>query len=429
MTAVSDRRVLVCCNSAEGHARPMVAVADAFVRHGWRVRVLTGATFRGRVEAIGAEFLELPPAADVQGDEVRSERAAGLRALNEGATAAFLTPAPAAWAALSAALSAEPADVVATELAFVGAAGVAGLPPEARPMTVVCGVVPLGISSPDVAPFGLGVPPMPGPLNRVRNRLLTVLATRVLLAPLHREADRTLRAIGAAPLGGRFFMDFVLAADLVAQFTVPSFEYPRRDSPAHLRFYGPVSRGVRSTLPLPSWWDRLDGRPVVHVSQGTVANNDFGELIGPTFAALGNEDLQLVVTTGGPPVSSLPTLPPNAFAAEFIPYDRLLPRTDVFVTNGGYGGLHYAMEHGVPVVVAGDTEDKPETAARAAWSGIGVNLGTGRPSPKAIRRAVRRVLADPRHAAASARIGEAIRASRGADGLVDDIEVLVGQRP
>ncbi|MCU1472013.1 MAG: hypothetical protein JWQ92_81 [Amnibacterium sp.] len=400
----------------------MVAVADAFVRHGWRVRVLSGAPLRSRAEAVGAEFVELPAAGDVHDEEAHSERRAGLKALNEGATAAFLTPAPAAWAALEAALEAEPAELVVAELAFVGAAGIAGLPAESRPTAVVCGVVPLGISSPDVAPFGLGLAPMRGPLNRARNRVLTRLATRVLLAPMHREADRTLAAIGAAPLDGRFFMDFVLAADLFAQFTVPAFEYPRRDLPPNVRFYGPVSRGVTSTTPLPTWWDELDNRPIVHVSQGTVANGDFGELVAPTFAALGNEDVQIVVTTGGPPVSALPAMPPNAFAAEFIPYDRLLPRTDVFVTNGGYGGLHYAMEYGVPVVVAGDTEDKPENAARVAWSGIGIDLRTGRPSARRIRHAVRRVLADPGYMTASARIGAAIRWSRGADGLVDDLE-------
>ena len=121
-------------------------------------------------------------------------------------------------------------------------------------------------------------------------------------------------------------------------------------------------------------------------------------------------------------------MPPNAFAAEFVPYDRLLPRTDVFVTNGGYGGLHYAMEYGVPVVVAGDTEDKPETAARSAWSGIGVDLGTGRPTGAAVRRGVRKVLGDPTYAARSAELGAAIRASRGADGLVIDVERRLSAR-
>ena len=52
------------------------------------------------------------------------------------------------------------------------------------------------------------------------------------------------------------------------------------------------------------------------------------------------------------------------------------------VTNGGYGGVQFALAHGVPLVVAGDHEDKPETAARVAGSGVGRNLKTGRPTPR-----------------------------------------------
>ena len=65
------------------------------------------------------------------------------------------------------------------------------------------------------------------------------------------------------------------------------------------------------------------------------------------------------------------------------------------VTNGGYGGVQYALAHGVPLVVAGVSEDKPEVAARVHWSGTGINLRTGRPTQPAIRAAVRSVLQDP----------------------------------
>jgi hypothetical protein len=41
------------------------------------------------------------------------------------------------------------------------------------------------------------------------------------------------------------------------------------------------------------------------------------------------------------------------------------------VTNGGYGGVQQALANGVPLVVAGDSEDKPEVAARVRWSGTG----------------------------------------------------------
>ena len=66
------------------------------------------------------------------------------------------------------------------------------------------------------------------------------------------------------------------------------------------------------------------------------------------------------------------------------------------VTNGGYGAVQRALSTGVPLVVAGKTEDKPEVAARVAWSGAGVNLKTGTPEPRAIRAAVRKILGDGR---------------------------------
>ena len=50
------------------------------------------------------------------------------------------------------------------------------------------------------------------------------------------------------------------------------------------------------------------------------------------------------------------------------------------VTNGGYGAVQRALTTGVPLVVAGDTEDKPEVAARVEWFGAGVNLRTGAPT-------------------------------------------------
>ena len=86
-------------------------------------------------------------------------------------------------------------------------------------------------------------------------------------------------------------------------------------------------------------------------------------------------------------------LPANVRLERFVPHDLLLPHVDVMVTNGGYGGVQQALANGVPLVVAGDSEDKPEVAARVQWSGTGVNLHTGRPSPAMVARAVRRVLA------------------------------------
>jgi UDP:flavonoid glycosyltransferase YjiC (YdhE family) len=79
-----------------------------------------------------------------------------------------------------------------------------------------------------------------------------------------------------------------------------------------------------------------------------------------------------------------------------VSYRKLLPRTSVMVTNGGYGGVQLALSYGVPLVVWGTTEDKPEVAARVAWSGAGLRLSRLHvPRAKEVRRAVREVLTVP----------------------------------
>jgi len=74
------------------------------------------------------------------------------------------------------------------------------------------------------------------------------------------------------------------------------------------------------------------------------------------------------------------------------------------VTNGGYGAVQKALSRGVPLVVAGVTEDKPEVAARVAWCGAGVNLRTGTPTAAAVATAVRAVLAADRYRVAARRL-------------------------
>ena len=66
----------------------------------------------------------------------------------------------------------------------------------------------------------------------------------------------------------------------------------------------------------------------------------------------------------------------------------------MYITNGGYGGTQQALAAGVPVVVAGVTEDKPAVAARVAQHGLGIDLRTGTPTPEAVAAAVQAVLKD-----------------------------------
>ena len=100
----------------------------------------------------------------------------------------------------------------------------------------------------------------------------------------------------------------------------------------------------------------------------------------------------------GRPIDAIPgPIPGNARLASYLPFEWMLPKVDVFVTNGGYGSVNQAMSFGIPLVTAGLTEDKADVNARVAWSGVGIDLATNEPTPQALREAIRTVLDKPNY--------------------------------
>ena len=423
--------ILICTVPIHGHVTPLLAVARYFVEQGHSVRFLTGSRFATTVRETGARHIPLPGSADFDDRIDLNDRFPGRAALSGVDAIAFdvlelfTRPAMAQYNAVVSAHASEPIDAMLADPAFAGASLVLGKSRDARPAVVMCGVLPLSLASCDTAPFGMGVPPMPGSIGRLRNKLLSALAARVL-APAQRHADDMHRQVFGVPMPGPI-LDWARRAEGITQFTVPEFEYPRSDAPSTLHFVGPISASG-SSAPRPAWWRDLDGtRPVVHVTQGTIANKDFNQLIGPTLQALANEDVIVVVATGGRPLTSLPPLPGNARAAEFLNYDELLPKTDVFVTNAGYGGVQYALRYGVPIVASGGLEDKPEVGARIAWSGVGRRLRRVSPRPSEVRDAVREILQDDRYRRAAAAMAERMACSGGLGALGSIVESVTSQ--
>jgi len=74
-----------------------------------------------------------------------------------------------------------------------------------------------------------------------------------------------------------------------------------------------------------------------------------------------------------------------------------MPKVDVFVTNGGYGSVNHALSEGVPIVIAGTTDDKAFTSARVEWTGAGINLKTDTPSVDQIKEAVQALLKETKY--------------------------------
>ncbi|KUI27219.1 glycosyl transferase [Mycobacterium sp. IS-1742] len=426
--------VLIASMSPIGHIGPLLNVARGFVDRGDRVTVLTSASRDAMIRSVGARPRALPPQTDI--DESRlNERfpgraeTSGIERVDFDITNVFVAPMPYQAAALAEAFAETRYDAVIADAMFFGIMPFLLGEPTARPPILAYSTTPLFISSRDTAPFGMGLAPSSTPLGRLRNSALTTLTHRVLLRGCHRAANEILSRMGSRRLP-TFVTDAALLADRFIAPTVPEFDYPRSDLPAHVRYVGAVHPARTQGFRPPAWWDVLDGgRPVVHVTQGTVDNADPGRLLLPTIEALADEDVTVVATTGGRELAEPPTgFPPNVHVAQFIPHDVLLPKVDVMVTNGGFGAVQRALSLGVPLVVAGDTEDKPEVAARVAWAGAGVDLRTGSPTPRAVRSAVRELLGDPRYEENARRLEVAYARRDGVAEIAAVIDEVLAER-
>jgi len=390
-------RILMATLSIPGHTNPGLPLAGELVRRGHEVRWYTSPRFREKIEATGARFETLRDGFDLDEstlDEQFPERRklkglAGVKwelNLVIDNTVTWVTD-------LLIILKEKPADIILADggmLAGTLVAELTGLP------CAVFSSFPLLITGPDATPFGLGFAPSSTILGRVRNRFLNWLVFRIVMRSVNVRTNEMRASLGLAPMNETFFDAVVQRADLAMQATTKAFEYPRDDLPDHIHFIGPILPQLGAEFTPPAWWDDLrSGRPVVHVTQGTVATNA-DDLLRPTIEGLANEEVLVVATTGGQPLDGLANgLPANIRLERFIPHAHLLPHVDVMITNGGYGGTQYALAHGIPLVAAGRTQEKPEVCARIAWAGVGIDLKTKSPKPSQVREAVKTILAEP----------------------------------
>jgi UDP:flavonoid glycosyltransferase YjiC (YdhE family) len=144
---------------------------------------------------------------------------------------------------------------------------------------------------------------------------------RVFHKPSKAAIDKILAELGCPPLPHSPLESMTVLPDLYLQLGIESFQYSENEfSESNVRYVGllPVPLGQ---YVLPQWWHELDRtKRLVLVTQGTIANRDFGQLIAPALTALAEEeDVIVVVTTGGQPIDSIPAeIPANARVAKFL---------------------------------------------------------------------------------------------------------------
>lgn len=390
-------KILIAATNSPGHLNPLLAVAQILVKGGNEVLVHTGNTMKTLVEAAGLPFTPVLPEADMGATEYfakhpeRQQETPGMEMFGFDMKHFFLAQLPAQAAGLEIALAEFPADIILADSFFLGTLPLLLGERGKRPAIVHLGITVLNLHS------GKNMPPIPG-LSATELQAQHEKRERLLLRPIEQAARKTLARFGCRPLPCPVLECMSSLPDLYLHPGIASFQYAAHSSPSsQIHYIGrvPLPPGQYS---LPNWWHDLDqAKRLVLVTQGTVANRDLGQLVGPTLQGLAKEeDLTVLVTTGGQSVELIPVqVPQNARVTEFLPYEEVLPKVDLLITNGGYGTVNAALAHGVPIVSAGLTEDKEEVSANVQWSGAGIDLRTNQAAPGKLRSAARRILDSP----------------------------------
>jgi MGT family glycosyltransferase len=405
----------------------MLAAAQHLKRIGHEVTFNTSENFRGKVESSGVQFIAMTGKANY--DYRLVDELEGYKKLSDAdqkillLRTRFAETIPDQHEGIQQILRETPTDLVLVDTMLMGSFPMLLGPRHKRPPVIGCGVNPVILSSRDC---GILLPPAITLEDRqqIAEEIQRIHAT---FQPVGDYIDSIMEAYGV-PSMPHFFVDCMyLLPDMFLQFTAEAFEFPRSDMPDTVRFIGPLLPSRSVEFEEPAWWPELNGsKLVVLVTQGTLANHDLDELIQPALVGLAAENVTVIVAAGRSDTQIL-AVPENARVASFIPFDRVLPKVDVLITNGGYGAVNHAFSLGVPIVVAGESEDKDMVAARVGWTGAGINLKTRYASAGQIRNAVRAILTNRQYRAEAQRLRTAFSRYNALDELARAVNAMLTQ--
>lgn len=155
-------------------------------------------------------------------------------------------------------------------------------------------------------------------------------------------------------------------------------------------------------------FSRLDGRPLIYASLGTLhhANIAFFETC---MEALGDYPAQVLLSVGrGTDIAQFKAIPSNFIVAETFPQLEILQRASLFITHAGLNSVHEGLWFGVPMVAVPQQFEQLRNAQAVSRAGAGLTIDSevyGKPvTATALRTAVDAAMAG--HAGFKARAAE-----------------------
>ncbi len=398
---MSPKKILIITVPADGHFNPLTGIATHLKQSGHDVRWYTQDFYKAKLEKLGIPhfpFVKQPQLNQENFREYFKERdnmKTQISKLRFDFEHFFIRRCPEAVEDIATIHETFPFDLVIGDLLCFSLPIVKKL---FNVPVIVAGIVPVAESSVDLPPSGMGLLPSHSVFSGLRNWLVRVMSNQLIFGKVEQIYRDILNNYSVEAPQGNLFDIIYRSVDMVWQSGSPGFEYKRSDWNPRLRFVGPLlphkmPHRVPYILRMKQRYEK-----VVLVTQGT-AEADIEKILVPTLEAYRNTNTMVIATTGSNGTAKLrERFPESNFVIEdFIPYSDVMPICDVYITNGGYGGVLLGIQNKLPMVVAGVHEGKNEICARIGYFDLGINLKTEKPSAEMIRKAVEKISSDKKY--------------------------------
>jgi zeaxanthin glucosyltransferase len=236
------------------------------------------------------------------------------------------------------------------------------------------------------------------------NRVLNVYRREWHLRPVHRPDDT--------------LSDLAQLCQLTEEF-----DFPRVKRHPALHYLGPFRDRSRPAVPFP--FERLNGKPLVYASFGTLQNGS-SQIFQVIATACAELDVQLVISTGGRPIDAGTHFDGQPIVVTYAPQLELLERASACITHGGFNTVMESLQCGVPLVAVPVTNDQPAVAARVQRAGAGEVISLRKFNAARVRSAVERVLTAPHYLDHVQQLKASIARAGGVERAADIVEELLG---
>jgi zeaxanthin glucosyltransferase len=252
----------------------------------------------------------------------------------------------------------------------------------------------------------------------LRNKVGNSIVNRVLFPIVNMVNDH--RRIWRLPPFRH--LNEVFSKDMAITQLPELLEFADPRMPEHYFYAGPL-HSLRTPINATFPWDKLNGKPLVYASMGTI-HNDRSSIFRIIAESCSAFDVQLVLSLGGGMLSpeQLGALKGSPIVVHYAPQLAVLANACLTITHGGLNTVLESVASGVPLIAIPITDDQPGVSARIVRCGAAVTIPVHKLSVRWLKSAIHHVLSQPSYKHSAQRLQNDLQKTNGAERAATIIE-------